>query len=665
MQDNLADFEACPSSAAGESVCNSVYDMSTGEFSASCGVIACSGACVILFFARAPITFRKTNEDTTHSDCLNTIVNEVVTHEDECFNSDRGSIGIATVNGEASCGCSSVRFWPHACCTGTICPANPIACTGGRRCRLYRLRGAGQRQGDLHHHRPRLPRRRVRPRRPGRVRRRLRRGESSLFASSPAWPTERPTRFHRVQGYVLAPGGACTKVVKRDMMPIGAPAPINYASTSAHNGGSSSWHYGSSTAAPTTTSYHPHQAHTTSGAGSSSATTTSYSYKYHHGHSSSSSWVAPSGTQVPWVSRTSPSAGGGHSSSSSASWMSYSTMPAPPTSSGVNHNAHPTTTGDASSSSTMMPTTTSYSYNQWNGHSSNSHHNGGSASASASMMHWAHYNKRDAVPTAAPAYVYKQHNARAPANHHRRSSSGSPSASIPWGHHDSPSHSGSWMPSSSGGYGGSSSMMMPTTTPGGSNHYAHTTTTAPAEETTTSYSYKYHHHQSSSSPSGANGGSSSSGMASSSSMMNWVPAPSMGPSGSNHNAHNPSDSSSSTMMGSTTTTGAATTTTTGNMWYGSTTATPGPSQRAARRAADEFVFSDVCAQDERTCPGDDIMCVRLDDVTQCGGCHATGDAVNCLEIPGASSVSCLRGGCVVRSCQTGYFQTAEGRCERL
>lgn len=594
--DNLADFEACPSSAAGESVCNSVYDMSTGEFSASCGVIACSGA-----------------------DCLNTIVNEVVTHEDECFNSDRGSIGIATVNGEASCGCSSEV--DAADFTACAAPANGKAtCTTTDPDFL----------GAAYDHAVQV--------------------ECGVVCD---------------EGYVLAPGGACTKVVKRDMMPIGAPAPINYASTSAHNGGSSSWHYGSSTAAPTTTSYHPHQAHTTSGAGSSSATTTSYSYKYHHGHSSSSSWVAPSGTQVPWVSRTSPSAGGGHSSSSSASWMSYSTMPAPPTSSGVNHNAHPTTTGDASSSSTMMPTTTSYSYNQWNGHSSNSHHNGGSASASASMMHWAHYNKRDAVPTAAPAYVYKQHNARAPANHHRRSSSGSPSASIPWGHHDSPSHSGSWMPSSSGGYGGSSSMMMPTTTPGGSNHYAHTTTTAPAEETTTSYSYKYHHHQSSSSPSGANGGSSSSGMASSSSMMNWVPAPSMGPSGSNHNAHNPSDSSSSTMMGSTTTTGAATTTTTGNMWYGSTTATPGPSQRAARRAADEFVFSDVCAQDERTCPGDDIMCVRLDDVTQCGGCHATGDAVNCLEIPGASSVSCLRGGCVVRSCQTGYFQTAEGRCERL
>ncbi|GAA6049847.1 hypothetical protein JCM3770_004213 [Rhodotorula araucariae] len=91
----------------------------------------------------------------------------------------------------------------------------------------------------------------------------------------------------------------------------------------------------------------------------------------------------------------------------------------------------------------------------------------------------------------------------------------------------------------------------------------------------------------------------------------------------------------------------------------------GPSQ-IARRAAEEFVFSDVCAQDERTCAvGEygDFNCVRLDDVTECGGCNASGDATNCLEIVGASSVACLRGGCVVRSCQTGYVQTSEGTCE--
>ncbi|GAA5992454.1 hypothetical protein JCM11641_002234 [Rhodosporidiobolus odoratus] len=94
-------------------------------------------------------------------------------------------------------------------------------------------------------------------------------------------------------------------------------------------------------------------------------------------------------------------------------------------------------------------------------------------------------------------------------------------------------------------------------------------------------------------------------------------------------------------------------------------ALPAPSQYA-RRAAEEFVFSDACAQDERTCPAGelgDFSCVRLDDVTECGGCNATGEASNCLEIKGAASVACLRGGCVVRSCQTGYVQTSEGACE--
>ncbi|GAA5959442.1 hypothetical protein JCM21900_003757 [Sporobolomyces salmonicolor] len=91
----------------------------------------------------------------------------------------------------------------------------------------------------------------------------------------------------------------------------------------------------------------------------------------------------------------------------------------------------------------------------------------------------------------------------------------------------------------------------------------------------------------------------------------------------------------------------------------------GPSQ-VARRAAEEFVFADVCAQDERSCPAGafgDFSCVRLDDVTECGGCNSTGDAKNCLEIEGASSVACLRGGCVVRACQTGFVQTSEGTCE--
>lgn len=44
LQDNLPSFEACPSVDGNESVCNSVLDLETGAFTASCGAIACVGA---------------------------------------------------------------------------------------------------------------------------------------------------------------------------------------------------------------------------------------------------------------------------------------------------------------------------------------------------------------------------------------------------------------------------------------------------------------------------------------------------------------------------------------------------------------------------------------------------------------------------------------------
>ncbi|KAL8293040.1 hypothetical protein RQP46_000734 [Phenoliferia psychrophenolica] len=89
--------------------------------------------------------------------------------------------------------------------------------------------------------------------------------------------------------------------------------------------------------------------------------------------------------------------------------------------------------------------------------------------------------------------------------------------------------------------------------------------------------------------------------------------------------------------------------------------------RMKARAVEEFVFStstDVCASDERSCSTGlyDFSCVRLDDVTECGGCHADGNAVNCLELPGIQSASCLKGGCVVRACSSGFVQTSEGTC---
>ncbi|KAK4704900.1 hypothetical protein P7C70_g1308, partial [Phenoliferia sp. Uapishka_3] len=94
---------------------------------------------------------------------------------------------------------------------------------------------------------------------------------------------------------------------------------------------------------------------------------------------------------------------------------------------------------------------------------------------------------------------------------------------------------------------------------------------------------------------------------------------------------------------------------------------PGASQVARMpRSIEEFVFSnDVCASDERSCATGgmgDFSCVRLDDVTECGGCHSTGDAVDCLAGAGIQSAVCLQGGCVVRACVPGFVQTSEGTC---
>ncbi|GJN88826.1 hypothetical protein Rhopal_001797-T1 [Rhodotorula paludigena] len=185
------------------------------------------------------------------------------------------------------------------------------------------------------------------------------------------------------------------------------------------------------------------------------------------------------------------------------------------------------------------------------------------------------------------------------------------------------------------------------------SHHPHAAHPTSGATTTTSYSYKHHHHHPSSVP---HGGSETS----------HTMGPSQRVSSARHHGHHTTGPIKVGPHPTTTPgTGPSHDTTPGT---GPSHTSPGvgPSQRA-RRAAEEFVFSDACAQDERTCPAGsygDFSCVRLDDVTECGGCHSTSDARNCLEIEGASSVSCLRGGCVVRSCQTGYVQTSEGTCER-
>ncbi|KAK4048775.1 hypothetical protein OIV83_004541 [Microbotryomycetes sp. JL201] len=80
--DNLPSFETCPSSDNGESVCNSVLDLETGAFTASCGIISCQG-----------------------SECPSTVVNTVVVDETDC--AGKGQIGISSVDGEDKCACSA------------------------------------------------------------------------------------------------------------------------------------------------------------------------------------------------------------------------------------------------------------------------------------------------------------------------------------------------------------------------------------------------------------------------------------------------------------------------------------------------------------------------------------------------------------------------------
>ncbi|GAA6021347.1 hypothetical protein JCM8202_003581 [Rhodotorula sphaerocarpa] len=600
--DNLADFEACPSSTKGESVCNSVYDMASGQFSAS--------------------------------DCLGTIVNEVVTHADEC--ADRGAIGISTVDGESKCACSSeVDAEDFSAC---VAPANGKAtCTTT---------------------------------------------DPDFLGASNDHTVQVECGVVCDQGFTLTPAGTCTSIAKRNCnggscdngnpapmpnMPMG-PGPVQMGSSSrAHPMGSST----QGNAMPT---WHPHQAHPTTGG--AMPTTTSYSYKYHHGHSSMGHGGNGAGyhTSGVWMGASSsmPAGNGGMWNGPSMSHgNSWGAMPTT-TPVGSNHAAHPTTTPGMMAPASSSP----YSYKHHNGHSTMG---SGSPSSSSLRVTYASQPAAYVAAVAAPSNMASTHWA------HKRNCNGdscnngnpAPMPNMPMGpgpvHYGSSSRAG---PSQSMWHGGSSmpannGNAMPTWHP----HQAHPTSGGPMAApttTTTSYSYKYHHHQNSMAAQASSSSASSMGMA-------WQPMPSMGPSGSNHNAHPWNGASSSPMMGaaSPSTTapsmrphyGSTTAAPSMRPHYGSTTAgamaTPGPSQRAMRRSSDEYVFSDdVCAQDERTCPGD-IMCVRLDDVTECGGCHATGDAVNCLEIPGASSVSCLRGGCVVRSCQTGYFQTAEGRCERL
>ncbi|GAA5865839.1 hypothetical protein JCM8547_005729 [Rhodosporidiobolus lusitaniae] len=418
--DNLENFEVCPGSAAGQAVCNSVLNLESGAFTATCGTVTCSGA-----------------------ECQSAVTNEVVIDQDECYNSEKGAVGIAVIDGEAKCGCASDALGGEF--TACASPAN-----GHATCREV---------------------------------------DSDFLGVSYAHEEKVSCAVVCDEGYFLTPGGSCVTLAKRAVAgpsgafhtggpgKVGPSASWTPSATPIKVGPSASshwnWHSSRPTESPSTTSRHPHAAHTTSGSGSTT-TTTSYSYKHHHHHTSSEH---------------------GSSSRSHDNWRSTPIKVGPSATPTGHHGHHHTSAG---------------------------HHHSLSG------------------------------------HHHHHSSTHDSWKSTPIKVGPSPTTSATFTRSRGPGKVGPSAVF----------------TEGPGKV--------------------------------------------------------------------------------------------GPSQRA-RRAAEEFVFSDVCAQDERTCPsGDfgDFTCVRLDDVTECGGCNANGEATNCLEIDGASSVACLRGGCVVRSCQTGFAQTAEGACEK-
>ncbi|KAG8764704.1 hypothetical protein FRC12_007934 [Ceratobasidium sp. 428] len=52
---------------------------------------------------------------------------------------------------------------------------------------------------------------------------------------------------------------------------------------------------------------------------------------------------------------------------------------------------------------------------------------------------------------------------------------------------------------------------------------------------------------------------------------------------------------------------------------------------------------------------DSYECVKPEeDLYNCGGCSSTGQGVNCNTITGVLGTSCIKGKCVVYTCQKGY-----------
>lgn len=117
---------------------------------------------------------------TPSSDCPTTVINSVVVDQDDCFNSEKGAIGIVTVDGESKCGCASVSYdtlffqEDERALFNELCFAFPEI--GLDSLRILCLPCSCQRSRYLRFRRLGLPRNGLHSQGEGRVRCRLRRG---------------------------------------------------------------------------------------------------------------------------------------------------------------------------------------------------------------------------------------------------------------------------------------------------------------------------------------------------------------------------------------------------------------------------------------------------------------------------------------------------------
>ncbi|KAI5477986.1 hypothetical protein MNV49_005678 [Pseudohyphozyma bogoriensis] len=84
----------------------------------------------------------------------------------------------------------------------------------------------------------------------------------------------------------------------------------------------------------------------------------------------------------------------------------------------------------------------------------------------------------------------------------------------------------------------------------------------------------------------------------------------------------------------------------------------------ARQAEQKYLQAHpACPASQRACtlPSGNFECIDFDELTSCGGCVSDGSGVDCLSLPGVSSVTCLNNECVPISCLPGFVRRGDKR----